>query len=89
MWQWLFGSPPERLTVQLIPDNDARSLPGFHHGALTLIASKGTTFESLLANFNSYRGPDSQIKKLFTFDGAEIPLRTVITEPAVCRIRKI
>jgi hypothetical protein len=83
------GGIAEKVTVQLIPDTTARSLPGFHHGGLTLIATKGTTFETLLANFNAYRGPDSQIHKLYTGGGAEIPLRTVITEPVICTVRKI
>ena len=88
MMNWLFGTP-ERVTVQLIAENDARTLPGFHNGGLTLIATKGTTFAQLLINFNTYRGPDSQIAKLFTLEGAEIPLRTVITEPAVCKVLKV
>ena len=90
MWQWLFGSTPERVTVQLIPEGtSAQALPGFHHGSLTLIATKGTTFEQLLENFNAYRGPDSQIFKLFSQDGTEIPLRTVITAPVICLVKKI
>jgi hypothetical protein len=80
----------EKITVQLIPEGSAaQALPGFHRGGLTLIATKGTTFERLLENFNAYRGPDSQISQLFTQGGEQIPLRTVITEPVVCKVRKI
>ncbi len=79
----------EKVTVQLVPDEGAKSLPGFHHGGLTLIATKGHTFAQVLDNFNAYRGPDSQILKLFTQNGLEIPLKTVITHPVICGVRKI
>ncbi len=83
------GEPPSKVTVQLIPDADARSLPGFHHGGLTLIAIKGTSFRTLLDNFNTYRGPDSQILNLFSGDGRAIPLDTIISAPVVVHVRKI
>jgi hypothetical protein len=87
---WLTpGAKPELVTIQLVPEGSARDLPGFHHGGLTLVAAKGSTFGQLLENFNTYRGPDSQIHKLFSQDGAEIPLRTVITMPAICVVKKI
>jgi hypothetical protein len=89
MFSWLFGSSAEKVTIQLVPEGSAKSLPGFHHGGLTLIANKGDTFGKMMDNFNSYRGPDSQVTKLFSQSGAEIPFSTVITGPAVCLVRKI
>jgi hypothetical protein len=89
MWAWLFGSTPERLTVQLVPDASAKSLPGFQHGGLTLIANKGDTFQKLMDNFNTYRGPDSQIHKLYAQDGQEIPFSAVINAPVICIVKKI
>jgi len=83
------GETTEKFTIQLVPDEGAKSLPGFHYGGLTLVALKGTTFAALLANFNAYRGPDSQIFKLYTQSGAEIPLNTAITGPVICVVRKI
>ena len=80
---------PELVTIQLVPEGRAHDLPGFHRGSLTLVAAKGSTFNQLLDNFNAYRGPDSQILKLFTQDGSEIPLRTTITAPAICLVKKI
>jgi len=89
MWSWLFGSVEEKVTIQLVPEGAAKTLPGFHHGGLTLIASKGDTFGKLLDNFNAYRGPDSQITRLFTQTDAEIPRSTVITAPAICLVKKV
>ena len=89
MFSWLFGSQPEKVTIQLVPEGAAKSLPGFHHGGLTLIANKGDTFGKIMDNFNSYRGPDCQVNKLFGQDGAEIPFSTVITAPVICLVRKI
>jgi hypothetical protein len=89
MLSWLFGSSEEKVTVQLVPEGSAKSLPGFHHGSLTLIACKGDTFGKLMTNFNTYRGPDSQVTKLFSLSGTEIPFSTIITAPAICFVRKI
>lgn len=89
MLSWLFGAPTSKVTIQIIPEGDAKSLPGFHNGGLTLIATTGTTFETLMYNFNAYRGPDSQIKKLFGQDGAEIPFSTVITAPVIVYMKKV
>jgi hypothetical protein len=90
LWETFFGSgKSEKVTVQLVAEADGRTLPGFHHGGLTLIANKGDTFEKILYNFNAYRGPDSQIKKLFTQDGVEVPLQSVINAPVRVFVRKI
>jgi hypothetical protein len=89
MWSWLFGSPPEKVTIQLVPEGAAKSLPGFHHGGLTLIANKGDSFGQLMENFNAYRGPDVQVNALFGQDGRSIPFSTVITAPAICLVKKI
>ena len=90
LWETFFATgKPEKVTVQLVAEGDGRMLPGFHHGGLTLIANKGDTFEKVLYNFNAYRGPDSQISKLFAQDGTEVPLRTVIEGPVRCFVSKI
>ena len=89
MLAWLFGgTTAERVTIQLVPDAGAKSLPGFQHGGLTLIANKGDTFEKVLYNFNAYRGPDSQIKTLYSQDGVSIPPKTEITAPTICIVKK-
>jgi hypothetical protein len=87
LWEVFFGS--EKITVQLIPDNSASTLPGFNNGGLTLIANKGDSIEKIMTNFNTFRGPDSQITKLFTQDGNTIPFSTVITQPIICIVKKI
>ena len=91
MFNWIVSwfQSAEPVTIQLVAEGGARELPGFHHGGLTLVANKGTTFRQLLANFNAYRGPDSQITKLFSRDGSMIPLETVIAGPAICLVKKI
>jgi hypothetical protein len=87
LWEILFGS--EKITVQLIPDTSAIQLPGFNSGGLTLIANKGDSVEKIMTNFNTFRGPDSQITKLFTQDGDILPFSTVITQPNIFIVKKI
>ena len=90
LWETFFGSgKTEKVTVQLVAEGDARTLPGFHHGGLTLIANKGDTFEKILYNFNAYRGPDSQISALYTADGVAMPPHAVLTAPVRVFVRKI
>jgi hypothetical protein len=93
MLSWILemvAGKPERITVQLIPKDDAaRSLPGFGKGGLTFIAFKGDTLEKILTNFNAYRSADSIIRLVYTEDGHPIPLSTVLTAPVVCYVKKI
>ena len=62
---FLFGSV-KQISVELIPAESAKKLPGFHHGAsLKLTVNYGETVATMLSKFNQFRGPDSQIKILY------------------------
>lgn len=90
MFDWLFWfapQPVQKIQVQLLPEGGAVGLPGFHGGGLTLIANHGDTLQKVLDNFNTYRGPDSAIRKLYTRDGAPIPFSTVLTGSITCVVR--
>jgi hypothetical protein len=90
MFDWLFWFAPqqvEKIQVQLIPEGGATGLPGFHGGGLTLIANRGDTLQKVMDNFNTYRGPDSAIRKLYTRDGSPIPFSTVLSGPITCVVR--
>ena len=90
MFDWLFWFTPqqtEKIQVQLLPEGRASTLPGFHGGSLTLIASRGDTLQKVMDNFNAYRGPDSVIRQLYTRDGERIPYSTVLTGPIICIVR--
>jgi hypothetical protein len=89
LFSW-FSPEPETIRIFLTPaDAEARTIPGFHTGGLTLIARSGETLGAIMARFNQFRGPDSQIVTLYTQDGAKIPYTTVITGPVTCIIRKV
>ena len=91
MLGWLFGiqNSEKRIKVHLTPDSSGRSLPGFAHGGLDLDARVGETLSAVMERFNTYRGPDSQITKLYSMGGAEIPFSTRLTDSIICVIRKI
>jgi hypothetical protein len=85
----LFEGQKQSYTIQLVPDGEALDLPGFRNrGGLTLIAKEGETIGVVMARFNQFRGPDSQIRVLFTQDGATIPFSTKITGSVICVVRK-
>ena len=93
MYSWLLSlfniAPVEMIDIQLVPDINAQQLPGFRGGPLTLSVAKGSTLQELLDNFNKYRGPDSQIHKLFSRNGDTMILSEKITVPKLCVVKKI
>jgi hypothetical protein len=89
LFSWL-NPEPETIRIFLMPaDAEARTIPGFRTGGLPLIARSGETLGAIMARFNQFRGPDSQIRTLYTQDGALIPYTTVMTGPATCVVRKV
>lgn len=89
IFSWLFNGAPDVIQVQLVPaDAEASTLPGFHTGGLSLTATVGETLGHVMAKFNQFRGPDSQIKALYTQDGAVAPFTTVLTGPVTVLVRK-
>jgi len=74
---WLFGAKPVSLTLQ--PDESGKKYSGFHSGkALSCSAKEGETIQAIMDRFNTYRGPDQQITKLWNSDGSILPFSTVL-----------
>jgi hypothetical protein len=90
IFSWLFNGTPDAIKVLLEPADDAaKTLPGFHTGGLALTASAGDTVGAVLAKFNQFRGPDSQIKIVYTQDGHAVPPATVLTHTVTLVVRKL
>ena len=83
------AEPRRRVQVQLVAEGAAKTLPGFGAGGLTLTATSGETVGTVMARFNQFRGPDSQIRALFTHDGAQVPFTTVLTDAVQLVVKKI
>jgi hypothetical protein len=66
-----------KLTLQ--PDKSALKLPGFTSGAPLVLTGKiGVTVGELVAQLNTYRSPDSQIKRLWYEDSTVLFFGTVL-----------
>lgn len=83
------SEPRHRIQVQLLAKGDAKQLPGFSAGALALTATSGETLGAVMSRFNQFRGPDSQIRVLFTDNGASVPFTTVLTDAVQLVVKKI
>lgn len=90
MISWLFGGVGGG-TLILKPDSSAVGMPGFptNSSELRLTASGGETVGVLLDRFNTYRGPDSQITRLYTESGAELPHSKLVVGNLVGIVRRI
>jgi hypothetical protein len=66
-----------KLTLQ--PDESGKKISGFLNGTpLVLTATQGDTVGQIVARFNTYRSPDSQIKRLWHTDGTLLFFHTVL-----------
>jgi hypothetical protein len=81
--------PRRRIQVQLVAEGDAKTMPGFSAGGLTLTATTGETLGAVMSRFNQFRGPDSQIRAVFSADGDPIPFSMVLTDPVQVYVKKI
>lgn len=93
MMSWLFGGSSGSHECKLIlqPDNSAKILPGFKSGdSLQVSGTAGESVGTLMARFNMYRGPDSQITQLWNPDGTPLPFSTPLrgTQVAVVRAKE-
>ena len=76
MFSWLFGDTQES-TLILKPDESGRKYAGFFSGeSLILKGNTGEPVGTLMERFNTYRGPDQQITRLWTAEGAPLPFTT-------------
>jgi hypothetical protein len=88
MMSWLFGATPHECKLILQPDNSAKILPGFKSGdSLNVSGTAGESVGALLARFNMYRGPDSQITKLWNVDGTPLPFSTPVSGTLVAIVK--
>ena len=60
------------LTITL-KTHQNKNPPGFNRQSLYLYAKFGDSFRTVIENVNQYRGPDSQISKIYNSMGKEIP----------------
>ena len=80
------GSGSSTAVLVLQPDESAKaSIAGFKSGASLRIAADapGQTITQILAKLNKYRGPDQQIRHIWTAAGEEIVGSTVPTSSVV------
>jgi len=69
----------KKATLVLKPDDSGRQYAGFYSGApLELTATDGETIGAVMDKFNTYRGPDQQISRLYTEAGHLLPFHTPI-----------
>lgn len=89
MMSWLFGAAaPHECKLILQPDTSAKILPGFKSGeSLQITGLSGESVGALLARFNMYRGPDSQITKLWNPDGTPLNFSTSVRGTLVAIVR--
>jgi hypothetical protein len=65
------------VTITFKTHKVGHQLPGFNNQTMFVQNIKqGDTVYSVIANLNQYRGPDSQIKKIYDVFGAEIPIKS-------------
>lgn len=90
MISWLFGGVGSG-TLILKPDSSAVGMPGFPtiSTELRLTASGGETVGVLLDRFNTYRGPESQITRLYSESGVELPHSKLVVGNVVAIVKRI
>jgi hypothetical protein len=87
MFNFLFGGGGGG-TLVLTPDTSGKKLAGFHTGAsLSLTAGAKETVGDVMEKFNTYRGPEQQITKLWRTDGASLSFDTVVSGTMVAIVR--
>jgi hypothetical protein len=80
MWSALFGSQ-ETGTLILKAHPNADSVNGFKNGGELRVAADrpGQTVDQLLDKLNTYRGPDQQLRRVWSLTGQEIAGSTPVT----------
>ena len=79
MFNWFSSTPVKKATLILKPDDSGREYAGFYSGTpLELSATEGETIGAVMDKFNTYRGPDQQISRLYTEAGHSLPFHTPI-----------
>ena len=91
MFSWIFGSGSHRGgTLILRPHKDAIGMPGFPTSSdLRVVGNAGETVADVMERFNTYRGPDQQITRLYTEFGVELPFSTRVEGTVVAVVKRI
>lgn len=90
MFSWLFGgSRHSESTLILKPDESGRKYAGFLSGeSLILKGNTGESVGTLMERFNTYRGPDQQITRLWTTEGTPLSFSTELRETLTAIVSK-
>ena len=79
MFFQFMSAPSKKATLVLKPDDSGRQYAGFYSGVpLELTATEGETIGAVMDKFNTYRGPDEQIHRLYTEAGHALPFHAPI-----------
>ena len=71
---------PKTITLTLEPDESGKKLAGFHSGKpLAIQAKVGESIQAVMDRFNIYRGPDSQIRRLWSVSGTILSFSTILS----------
>ena len=74
------SSPAKKAVLVLKPDESGKQYAGFYSGAsLELTATEGETIGAVMDKFNTYRGPDQQISRLYTEAGHPFPFHVPLS----------
>jgi len=85
---WLFGAKAKQVTLILQPDESGKKLAGFQGGKpLPLNVTSGETVQAVMDRFNTYRGPENQIRMLWLGDGRPLVFSHVLTENTTAIVR--
>lgn len=79
MWSALFGASEKGILI-LKPDPSATVIHGFKGGQELRVSAdvSNQTIGDLLNKFNKYRGPDQQIRRVWSTDGTPVSLTDVL-----------
>ena len=83
--EWLLHAGTS-VTLTLDPIGEAKKLPGFTKGSLSLTGKRGETVQAIMDRFNTYRGPDNQITSLYKPTGERLPFSTVLSSSMVANV---
>jgi hypothetical protein len=88
MFSWICGGSGGTLVLR--PHSSAIGMPGFPTSSdLVLSASAHETVGDLMERFNTYRGPDHQITRLFALDGSELAFSTPVSGVIIGIVKRI
>ena len=86
---WFMSPPAKKAILILKPDQSGKQYAGFYSGnPLELAATEGETIGAVMDKFNTYRGPDEQITRLYTEAGHPLPFHAPIHGRMVAIVKR-